>query len=559
MPLSKVVGEEELEKLLRRLHGKRYGAYKKLRGVVFNYEVAEATFTKIQGDPYAPPSILEITIPPSVHGLPSRFFDEKSAAPFLDLIARELYLNSRRLRRKCGTGNSGYLGVPRPGPWILRRSCVDISGMNIILRIFVGLPARGRRILGNKASEILLDKIPEIVKATLLRPDLRERVERSIENYLDQEYLREWLYENGYAAFIADGSILPRESSYSQKPMKNAVPFKSPPDLRAEVKLPNGRTIAGMAIPMGFTVITGGGYHGKTTLLEAIQDGIYDHIEGDGRELVVSRKRTVSIKAEDGRIVHSVDISSFISDLPKGVSTENFSSLDASGSSSMAASINESIEAGAEVLLIDEDTSATNLLYKDAVMAKIIKREPITPLSSQGRSIVKKMRLGILVIAGASSSLIQAADEIVLMENYRPVRITDEARERITRPISEVEYKPPRRRIFYGIRGLRKVKVSGFKLTARYDDGTVFELDLARYPRIVEKGQINLIAHVLTVLKKPTKPMYVDELIEHFNKLLKERGFQAFADPVPPDLTIIDGFDLIWVLNRIYNASFDIA
>jgi len=559
MHLSKVVSEEELEKLLRKLHGKRYGAYKRLRGVVFSYDVAEATFTKIQGDPYAPPSILEITIPPSVHGLPSKFFDERSVTPFLDFIARELYLSSVKLRKKCGTGNSGYLGIPKPGPWILRRSCTEVSGRNIILRLFVGLPARGRRILGNMALEILLDKIPEIVKSTILRPDIEERIEEHVENYLDQEYLREWLYENGYAAFVADGSILPRESSYSQKPMKNAIPFKSPQELRVKVELPSGKIVTGMAMPMGFIVITGGGYHGKTTLLEAIQDGIYDHVKGDGRELVVSRRLTIAVKAEDGRIVHHVDISSFISDLPKKRSTEDFSSLDASGSSSMAASINESIEAGAEILLIDEDTSATNLLYKDEVMAKIIRREPITPLSSQGRSIIEKTGIGIIAVAGASSSLIQNANEVILMENYEPIRITEEAKQYVIEPINEAEYKPPKRRIFYGIRGLRKVKAVGFKLMAKYEDGTVFELDLSRYPRIVEKGQVALIAHALMNLKRPTKPMYVSELVKHVNKLFKERGFQAFADPVPPDLTAIDGFDLAWVLNRLHNASFEIA
>ena len=555
MSFTEVLGESDLREILKRLNGRRYGAYKRLRAKLLGYEFGEALLTRIQGDPYAPPSVIEITIPPNVHKLPNKFLDERCIIPLLDYLARLLHLHSRRLRRKCGTGNSGYLGTPKPSPCILRRSCVDISGRSLVFRLFIGLPAKGRRILGDKAREILLDKIPELVKAVIFQARVREDLEKHISLYLDQEYIRRWLYESDALAFIGDGSILPRESSYSIKPLKTAIPIKSPPELRARIKLPSGKTISGMILPRGFITITGGGYHGKTTLLKAIQEGIYDHVKGDGREFVISRRRTILVKAEDGRLISHVDISSFIESLPGGVDTGDFSSSCASGSTSMAAAINEAIEAGAESILIDEDTSATNLLYKDEVMNRIIREEPIKPLCMQGRSIISKCGIGIIAVAGASSSLISAADRIIIMENYLPREITEQAR-RYAPETSMIEYKPPRKRVFYGIRGLKKIRVSGFKLIARYENGESFELDVSNNPRIVEKGQVNFIAHVLMSLRKPSEPMYVRELIEWINSAIKDKGFEAFVKPVPPDLALVDGIDVIWVLNRLRNASF---
>ena len=355
--------------------------------------------------------------------------------------------------------------------------------------------------------------------------------------------------------FIADGSILPRESSLSEKPMKNATPFKSPRTLRVTVRLPSGKQITGMAMPRGIIVITGGGYHGKTTLLKAIQDGIYNHIRGDGREYVVSRKYAVVVKAEDGRIVSNVDISSFVNNLPTGEDTSRYSSLNSSGSTSMAASINEAIEASAEVILIDEDTSATNLLFKDEIMRKVITKEPIRPLNLQIRDLVNKTKVGMVIITSASSSFLDIADKVILMENYVPKDITIYVRKYVT-PKIELRYRLPRNRLFHGVRGLRKISSKGYKIVAEYSDGVRFELDLAYYPRIVEESQVKFISCIIRRLAHLRKPMSIPKLINYINKLVNDKGFSAFTYPVPPDLTSTDGFDVLWVLNRLYNAVF---
>ncbi len=545
------VSKHELKGMLSKIDGKRYSLYKKLREYVIDYGVAKAYFTKIQGDPHAPPSILEIIVSSKAHSFPYEFF--RNEVPFTDHLARELFKITRRFSRKCGSGYSGYIGVPKPSPRILKRSCVETRDREIILRIYVGLPARGRRILGDQAKKLLLDYVPKIINSIIELSSREGEIREHIEYYLDQEYLRKWLYENDYAFFVADDSILPRESSLSEKPLRNAVPFKSPETLRARVKLPSGKVVSGMAVPLGVIVITGGGYHGKTTLLEAIQEGMYNHVKGDGREYVVSRKYTVMVRAEDGRIVTNVDISSFITSLPGNTSTSKFSSLDASGSTSMAASINEVIEAGAELLLIDEDTSATNLLFKDKVMEKIIVKEPIRPLCLQVRSLVEKTGIGVVVIASASSSFLGSADKVILMEDYVPKDITSKVK-KMTNTVRGLKYKLPRNRMFHGIRGLRKVRAKDYKIVAEYNDGTVFELDLAYYPRIVEKGQIKFIAQIVKKLSKPRKPLPIPRLVDYINRLIHEKGFKAFVDLIPPDLTMVDGFDAIWVLNRLYNS-----
>ncbi len=556
----RLVTVREAYKILRSLNGKGYGAYAVLRGIEIDFDGAIARFTKVQGDPHATPSILEVNVPEGVHRFPDEFFEGSKSVPFADYLARKLFNECRKVSRKRGSGYSGYVGVPRPGPWVLRRSCVEVcSDGSIKIRVFVGLPARGRRILGDVAAELVCRDVYGVVKRVLGTVSEVDSIRRHVVNYLDQEFIREWLSRNGYMFFVGDGSILPRESAISDRPMKGAVPFKSPDTLRITLTLPSGRAVSGMAVPLGVLVVTGGGYHGKTTLLEALQDGIYPHVEGDGRELVVSRKLTVLVKAEDGRIVSCVDISTFIRSLPGGADTTKFSTLDASGSTSMAASINEAVEAGAEVLLIDEDTSATNLLFKDDVMAKVVKEDPIRQLSSQVRDMVKKLGTGLVVVASASSAFIPQADKIVLMERYVPKDITEEAKKLVKGVTYHESYIPPRKRVFKGVEGVKKVKAKGWRIVVQYTDGKTFELDLSDNPRIVESGQVRMVALAIRKLTKPKRHMTATEIIEYINEMFEKGGFEAFAKPVPPDLTEVHGFDVVWALNRLYRAVFDQA
>lgn len=540
---------DELRVYLGRFAGRRYGYYKRLRSIVINYNGVLVRFTRVQSDPYAPPSIMEITVPGKIHGLKLERFRGVDYQALSDYLYRRLYRSSIGYRRKCGSGYSCFLGVPKPSPVIIYRSGAEVVGKDIVLRIFIGLPASGRRIL-----------VKPLIHIIYMYPKNNYRFEEEIWDrvfYLrDYKYIQKILAEENAAAFIANNSILPRESSVSQKPLANAVPFRIEDEYSREIRLPSGKAIDGLIIPRGLTVITGGGYHGKTTLLEALQEGIYPHTPGDGREYVISRPRTVLVRAEDGRFIHRLDISSFIKWVPREGDTRDFTSRDASGSTSMAASINELVETGTDNILLDEDTSATNLLYKDNYMAKLLRDDPITTITQLARSFTGKTGINLVIVSSASSILLGKADFIIVMRNYKPL-IMSWKESSIEGELTDLEYNPPGQRIFRGVRGVYKIKSRGSKIMAKYMDGTVFELDLKSNPRIVENGQVKMITVILRWIIRNKINGSTKNLVNTINEVFAEKGFAGFTDNVPPDLSWVDGLDVVWVLNRMYNAVFD--
>ena len=246
----------------------------------------------------------------------------------------------------------------------------------------------------------------------------------------DQRAAREQMEASDLVAFVANGSILPRESGVSQRPLKSALAFEAPAEQRVVLDLPHRGKVAGMGIERGVTLIVGGGYHGKSTLLRALQDGVYNHVAGDGRELVLTDSTAVKLRAEDGRAVSGVDISLFIRDLPDGRDTSRFSTVDASGSTSQAAATVEAWEAGARALLIDEDTSATNFMVRDALMEAVVAREfePITPFVERVRDLWERAGVSSIIVAGSSGAYFSVADAVLQMDRYRVHDITAHAR-----------------------------------------------------------------------------------------------------------------------------------
>jgi predicted ABC-class ATPase len=257
----------------------------------------------------------------------------------------------------------------------------------------------------------------------------------------NQEFIRGQLEKMGLIAFVADGAILPRESGNSQRPLahKEAVPFQSPDTLRVGFNLPNpvsarsspGQKITGMGIPQGVTLIVGGGFHGKSTLLQALERGVYPHIPGDGREYVVTCRDAVKIRAEDGRRIEQVDISPFIINLPRGLDTRGFCTDNASGSTSQAANIVEALEMGAQALLLDEDTSATNFMVRDVRMQALVNKafEPITPFIERVHEIHDRFGVSTVLVMGGCGDYFEVADTVIMMREYLPQEVTGEARQ----------------------------------------------------------------------------------------------------------------------------------
>ncbi|GEM_PF-2324717 len=536
---------EDLVEILMKIDDRGYRNYKRLLGIRFTINGCVAVFTKIQSDPYAPPSVLEIKIPYKKHGI------DELRPPVLDLVSRTMFSISKKYSAKRGTGNSGYIGIPRPSPCILYRSSAEARGSTLILRIYVGLPARGRRILGRIAARMLHKYMPIILEEVcMLKNKYKKLLERHIEIYDDYHFIRKWLKENNYISFIANGSILPRKSSKSDKPLHGATPFMVPDSFAEEIELPSGKLIKGLAIHSGVTIITGGGFHGKTTLLNSIIEGIYPHIPGDGREYVVTLPEAVYVKAEDGRIINGVDISVFIDNLPSPTNTRKFYTLNASGSTSMAASISEALEAGMNIVLFDEDTAATNLLYKDKFMDDIIPEEPITPLTSLCGDM-KATGISIIGVMSASSSMIPCSDKIIVMRRYKPyVLMPQDIRiESSLYPVKNISFKKPlTRKICLQSNNTVKLRARHDRVIMKSREQT-YDL-LIDNPRIVEKGQINYAVKIIAKLIREKTCRDTPSLIKYIDKLINS-GFNRVSKIITPDLTFLYPYDVLWIINRL--------
>lgn len=419
---------EELRQQLRSINRKSYPAYKGLKSL-YHFGNYILSIDHVQGDPFASPSHVSIQISHKDAGFPVEYYkDTLTGTTLCDYLTRQFEKQvSQYSFRAKGSGKSGLLTVSHCGQEILSRTACEITEKGITARFFVGFPANGRTINATELEKILFDFLPVCIQKSFFYSSLNAK---ELQNYIelaeDQEFIRQTLPAKNLCAFIADGSILPRESGISSRPMKASVPFTSPDSLRISINLPHKGKITGMGIPKGITLIVGGGYHGKSTLLNALELGVYNHIPGDGREYVITDATAVKLRSEDGRFIKDVDISMFINDLPNKKDTRCFSTLDASGSTSQAAGIVESIEAGSHLFLLDEDTSATNFMVRDAFMQQVIQREkePITPFLERAEDLYKKAGISTILVAGSSGAFFHIADTIIQMDNYVPKDIT---------------------------------------------------------------------------------------------------------------------------------------
>ncbi|HJL19924.1 MAG TPA: ABC-ATPase domain-containing protein, partial [Sandaracinaceae bacterium LLY-WYZ-13_1] len=327
------------------------------------------------------------------------------------------------------SGKSGRVSVDAGGAEVLARSGCVVHDDRLELRFRVGLPAKGRSILGRAAAGLLARDLPRALEAVRWASLDAEEVREQVLLVEDHHHLRDALAGRGLVAFVRDGSILPRSSGVSSEPLEGAVPFESPASLRVTLPTLHHGDVTGMGVPEGVTLLVGGGFHGKTTLLEALQLGVYPHVPGDGREWVVTRADAVKVRSEDGRSVADVDLRPFIHDLPRGRSTASFRTPDASGSTSLAAGILESMELGAGALLMDEDTCATNLLVRDARMQRLVQHETIVPLIDRVRELHRDHGVSTVLALGGSGDYLEVADTVVMMDAYLPHDVTARGRE----------------------------------------------------------------------------------------------------------------------------------
>ena len=424
---------QDLRANLRSIDHRSYPAYKDLRGQ-YDFGSFVLSIDHVQGDPFASPSRLSVLVSGKKAGFPAEYYDTYPKRITLQdhltrLFAAQLSSGSKQAK---GSGKSGLLSATRCGQEVMERTACRVRECNVTLRFEAGFPARGRTIDARELEKMLFDILPDCVHASLYFQKInKNRLKAAIELCEDQQYIREQLPALGLCAFLANGSILPRQSGVSDRPMQEAVAFQSPASMEVTLDLPNRGPVTGMGIPKGITLFVGGGYHGKSTVLQALQYGVYNHIGGDGRELVITDESAWKLRSEDGRSVTGVDISPFIRQLPGRRDTRHFSTEDASGSTSQAANLMESMESGSTLLLIDEDTSATNFMIRDKLMQQVVapEEEPIIPFIERVRSLYEDFGISSVIVAGSSGSYFHVADTVVQMKEYVPYDITGRAKE----------------------------------------------------------------------------------------------------------------------------------
>ncbi|MFB2692974.1 MULTISPECIES: ABC-ATPase domain-containing protein [Staphylococcus] len=424
---------KDLERLLKSLDGQKYGAYKRTKGI-YQFDQFRLAIDHVQVDPFAPPSKMRVIIGKHETEIPNELLDTKDKRiATSDFLTRTVDTQLKHFNRTVkGSGKNGKIFIDHPGQEILERTSVVINDKEIEIRIEVGLPAAGRKILGKVASHTIIQGIPRMVEKAIQYENLNQQaLNEQVALKLDQTYIRQQLETEHLVAFVANGSILPRKSGVSDAPMKGAIQFTSPKKFEHTFNLPSGRAVTGMAIPQGITLIVGGGYHGKSTLLEALERSVYDHIQHDGREFVVTQHDAMKIRAEDGRNVENVDISPFIDNLPGKKDTTHFSTENASGSTSQATNVIEALEAESSLLLVDEDTSATNFMIRDGRMQQLIalEKEPITPFSNKVKSLYEDYSVSTILIVGGSGDYFDVADQVLMMDEYHLKDVTEEAKE----------------------------------------------------------------------------------------------------------------------------------
>lgn len=569
-----MLNETHLQHKLAAIDKQDYVNYQRLLGQ-YDFSLFHLIVQQIPKDPYAPPhtGLYRIQVQRSDERIINWNISSKvQTVAFADYLARHFSSACERISKGArGTGFSGLISINEPGQAILERNNVVITDELIEVRCFIGLPGDGRFIMADVAEDMLFTELPAIVEAALLKKNINpQELQNYIETAEDAEYLRNKLDLLGLVAFIANNAILPRESGCSDKPMKarSEIPFIAPESLTYEIDLPNAGRIKGLGFQKGVSLIVGGGYHGKSTLLNALETGIYNHIPGDGREYCVSSNRTAKIRAYSGRRVVKTDISPFIKNLPFAQNTTSFSTDNASGSTSQAVSIVEAIEAGAQTLLMDEDTCATNFMIRDSKMQLLVNKEdePITTFIDKVKQLYVEKNISTILVLGGVGDYFDVSDRVIQMINYRPFDMTSKAHQIAndfpTKRHVESEAEPfcIHERIPLS-QSIKPVNQQGkFSIYAKETQRLYFGddvVDLIDVEQLIELSQTKAIGFAIEYAKK-----YMDDtttlrkVIERVVSDIEAEGLDIISDKMSGHFSCFRELELAFAINRL--RDFDV-
>ncbi len=560
---------EDLQEILRRIDHRGYPAYKDTAGS-YQFGSYVLSIDHVQGDPFASPSKVSIHIEGKQAGFPAEMTQKKHTRTALaDALIRRFAKEADQYSHKAkGSGKSGLICVSRPGQEVLERSACEISSESgdLIFRLEIGFPANGRTINATELGRILFQFLPACVQKALFYKNADQKHLQQVKELAeDQNAIRGQLKERNLAAFVADGTVLPRESGVSDRPMKQAVAFRTPESMAVELTLPYAGKLRGMGIPHGVTLIVGGGYHGKSTLLKALERGVYNHIAGDGREYVITDDTAVKIRAEDGRSICKTDISMFINGLPNGKNTKSFVTEDASGSTSQAANVIEAMEAGTRLFLIDEDTSATNFMIRDELMARVVhpNMEPITPFIDRVEELSADYGISTILVAGSCGSYFYKADHVIQMMQYQPQEITQLAKQEAARfagmtkdkPALKAAQQPVFHRVFTA--GKKSAANDRGKVKGMGKDAVSIDRDtigLRYVEQLVDSEQTMLLGYMVKYAKQHliNGKRDLKEVAEYLEQLVQKQGLGAVCEGryLPCNLAAVRVQEIFACLNR---------
>ncbi|EGQ8953453.1 ABC-ATPase domain-containing protein [Vibrio parahaemolyticus] len=546
---------DQLTATLKKIEKQNYRAYQQIKG---QYDFTDFTLfiDHVQGDPYASASRFRATRAWSLTGLEWL----KDESPAFQRAARDFIARSFEQFAK----QENTVSIALNGQTVLDSTAVLFTEEGIELRFRVNLPAEGRSVLGKKANNILTFHLPKFIRRATLERELdKEAMLKHSQVVEDQSALREQLEAHNLVAFVANGSVLPRIAGNCDLPMKEAVEFTAPESLQVTLHAPNKGYVTGLGIPKGITLIVGGGFHGKSTLLNAIERSIYDHIPGDGREYIVTDQKAMKIRAEDGRCVHHLNLSNYINHLPMGKDTADFSTQDASGSTSQAAWLQESIEAGATSLLIDEDTSATNFMIRDERMQALVAKgdEPITPLVDRIGQLRDELDISTIIVMGGSGDYLDVANTVIQMHDYQAVDVTEKAKQVIAQHPTQRHNESEESLQTFRPRALNRVALMNiltdgkFRVSAKGKDSLRFGkefTDLSALEQIESADEVNAIGWLWFQLAQ--LPGWCNNPAKEIEEMLSGEWHASL--PKQGDLAKPRTLDVMAALNRMRKSQF---
>jgi len=572
-----------LSSLIESISDQPYQKIQKLKGR-FVFPQFTFQFLRIQGSPGANPgSIATVKISLKASALPET--SPHSRLALADFLIRRFNLGidlfALQNRGRDGSGSFHTIALSQK---MLERDSVLFNEGEIELRFIFSLPAKGSRggSFDAKQTEVMFNQeLTSIVDFTFYYKNYDNASKKLLLRFQEiqntRQEIEQYMRQHGLVVFINNGAHLPRQSGICDKPSLGTEiqKFQSPKTCQINIPLSGNTSIQGMAIKQGVTCITGGGYHGKSTLLQAILAGVYAHIPDDGREYIVTREDAVFIRAEEGRSIQQVNISSFIGQLPNGIRTDNFCTRNASGSTSQAASIIEAFETGSRFLLFDEDTCATNFLFRDKLINKVLDstKEPIKPLYSTVRSLWKQHNTSMIFVVGGLGSFLQKADTCLQMENYICKDISNKVREQLgeivedenitlnfdnNRHLSTNNFNPA-----YTNQRLKKEIPKRIKDLRNAPKQLEYGLDLINLealPHVVEAPQMLSIGYCLLMLHKKIQqppPQSIEYWLKWLYSELDQYGLSYLQAEYPGTLSLPRKYEVAAAINRIRSLNLE--